>query len=201
MDAVNRSNADVLSFSPFLDQSSLYLNPFEQGNEHHPGLLDNAQKVVERLGLDVKLSQLVCDHTTTIFCNYFVARYEVWKTWLALGEQLFAICEDPNDALGVVLSRSTTYRNEATTPMKVFLAERLITLVLEKSGLCARPCLDLEIAPLGIPGAGALMGGLLICDALKGQFRKTGQKIFMDNYQYHRREICNRLANNNGRQP
>lgn len=127
----------ILSFSPFFDQSAIYRNPFEQGEQHHPGLTEITQLFLERCGLDLDLKTLISDHTTTIFANYFVAKYWVWREWFALSESLFALCEQADDELGRRLLDQTVHRH-GQYPMKVFVMERLITVLMEIRGWAAR---------------------------------------------------------------
>lgn len=128
---------DVLAFSPFWDMNSFFLNPFLQGELFQPGLLNVAQQFCHTVGLDVDLRRQVMHSDNTIFCNYFVATRRFWLQWLEMGELMFAAAEDPESGLYDLLNQLTYYKGEPLT-QKVFLQERLVSLVLLKSGLRAK---------------------------------------------------------------
>jgi len=132
-------NADVVIFSPFFDISGLFLNVFRQGEHFHPGLLQTAQDFVDRLGLTVSLECMVNDSRNTIFCNYFVARAAFWKKWLEVGEALFECAESaaPGDGLAARLNAVARVRDGVAVQMKVFVMERIATLLLALDGTFA----------------------------------------------------------------
>lgn len=90
--AAAANGADVCTFSPQPDMGAFFLNVFEQEDLFHPGFLDISQAFVRHAGLDVALRQLVMDSRQIVFSNYIVARPSFWRRWLALNEQLFALC-------------------------------------------------------------------------------------------------------------
>ncbi len=180
LDAVRASGEEVVSFSPFFDQGAIYTNPFLQGAVNHPGLMVTSQNVLTMLGIDLNLNELVCDQTTTVFSNYFVARYSFWKKWLGYVEKVIAVCEGPDSVLKSSLVSSTTYRKGGEYEMKLFVLERMVTVVMEELGIRSRIGIDIGKAPMLLPGSRENLIGLLICDAFKGQYRKTGQPVYLD---------------------
>jgi hypothetical protein len=198
--------AEVHSFSPFIEQSALYRSPFEQGDAHHPGLTAVATELLPRLGMTLDLGSLVADQTTTIFANYFVAPVWLWNAWLAAADSVFALCEAGVGPLAEALNATTRHRGPGY-PMKVFVMERLITLLLESRGLAALPHVDPRSAPRSLPDTDLVIDGLLACDKLKADFRRTDDPIhltlFLDlrrtivatlNALAAEREIANRAA-------
>ena len=180
LEIVRGSDDDVISFSPYFDQCALHLNPFYQGEANHPGLLAVAQNVSLFLDVDLDLKSIICDQTTSIFSNYFVARYSFWKKWFAYVEKVIEMCEGPDNDLKSSLVSTTPYRKGAEYEMKLFICERLVTIVMEQLGIRSKVGIDIGKAPLILPGSKENLVGLLICDALKGQYRKTGQSAYMD---------------------
>jgi hypothetical protein len=124
--------ADVVLFSPQPDMGAFFLNVFEQNETFDPGFLPAAQAFVAHAGLNVELKSLVMDTRHVVFSNYFVARPAFWRRWLALCEQLFAVCEGLDErvdpALRATLTAPTTY--PGSVQRKVFLMERLASLLL-----------------------------------------------------------------------
>lgn len=123
----NYGNAgNVALFSPGWDQTAYFLNPFEQGDFWHPGLLFSAQEFVDDCHLNINLNELVTDSTTSIFSNYVIAKKEFWIKWLELGEKFLKYSESK-----LSLQRDTSYgASMSGYSMKVFLQERLATLIL-----------------------------------------------------------------------
>src|SRR5882757_2483123 len=121
---------EVALFSPSIHNSAFFLNVFEHGNAEHPGLLKVAKDFFARLNHPQPLEDLVSDSRNTVHSNYFIAKPRFWRQWLALNEQLFAIAESPEDDLGRALTTPTAYRGRADVEMKIFIMERMATLIL-----------------------------------------------------------------------
>ena len=121
--------ADVVLFSPQPDMGCFFLNVFEQAETFDAGLIDCYETFLATIGQAVPpLRGLVMDSRQIIFSNYFVARPAFWREWLALNEQMFAICEGPQSALQQGLTHVTSYPGSAQR--KVFLMERVASLLL-----------------------------------------------------------------------
>jgi hypothetical protein len=76
--------------------------------------------------LDFK--SLLMDSRQIIFSNYFVAKPNFWREWLALNEKLFAICEGTESPLKRSLIHTTSY--PGAVQRKVFLMERIASVLL-----------------------------------------------------------------------
>lgn len=120
-------SADIFLFCPQPDISAFFLNVFEGGELFDSGKMATCEAFLQTLGLQVPLRSLVMDSRTTVFSNYFVARPAFWRRWLAINEQLFAICEDPSHPLHAALTQPTNYPN---TQRKVFIMEGMASLLL-----------------------------------------------------------------------
>lgn len=175
------ANEEIVNFSPFLDQSAIYANPFVQGEIYHPGFIETTHRVLSLLKVNLELDSLICDQTTTIFSNYFVARYSFWKKWLFYAEKIFEVCEGPNCELKTSLERVTTYRNEDYA-VKVFILERLVTIVMEELAIKSKVAIDVQKARFISSRSKDNLIPLLICDALKGQYKRTGLPAYKDAY-------------------
>ena len=122
------AQADVLLFSPQPDMGAFFLNVFEQGETFDPGLIDSVEAFLAGTGRPHAVRHLVMDSRRIVFSNYFVARPAFWREWLALCEQLFALCEGPASPLQQTLTAPTTYPGAAQR--KVFVMERLASYLL-----------------------------------------------------------------------
>lgn len=126
-----RSHADatdVFLFSPQPDMGAFFLNVFEQGETFDPGLTDSYETLLKKIGFQLDLRSLVMDSRQIVFSNYFVARPDFWREWLAINELLFATCEGSDTPLKHALTQTTTYPGAAQR--KVFLMERAASLLL-----------------------------------------------------------------------
>lgn len=184
---VSSSTYDVISFSPVFHESVLFPNSFHQAERKHPGCIRLVQDYLDATGVDIKLNFLVQDQTRTIFSNYFVAKYKFWKTWEKLADQLFEISEDPHSELGRRLRASTRHRGTVAYQMKIFIMERLISLALELENTNADVAID--HASASRYSSMSAFNNLLIMDALKGQYLKTGNKSFLGLYMNARKEL------------
>jgi hypothetical protein len=179
--AIEATQADVWSFSPHLDVMALNSNPFRQGDTAHPGLLRAMTALEPRLRVKVDINRVLCDRTTTIYANYWVGPGRLWREWLAMGEAVFALCEAGTDPLARVLNGSTVHRQTDGYPMKVFVIERLVTLLLEARGLRAAWCLDpRRTAPEPI---WPLIDAMLVADDLKTALRREPDHALLARYE------------------
>lgn len=171
---------DVVSFSPALHDSVLFLNSFYQADENHPGCLRLSQEFLDMAGVDVRLNFLVQDRSRIIFSNYFVAKYRFWRKWQELTNQLFEMCERKDGALYQRLNAVTSHRGKNSYQMKIFIMERMVSIALEMENLNAEdgkdPARETQY------GSGPVLGGLLALDALKAQYIKTGDKGYIGQF-------------------
>jgi hypothetical protein len=124
------SATEVILFSPSIHTGAQFLNVFEHGDAEHPGLVGTSKKLLARINSKTNLDDLVTDSRNTVHSNYFVAKPRFWREWLAINEQLFAIAEAGADDLGEALRSYTSYRGRSEVQMKIFIMERIATLIL-----------------------------------------------------------------------
>ena len=173
------ASTDVISLTPSIHNSAYYLNVFLHGEAKHPGLLAVTQEFLRRLGKPVDLGTLVTDSRTEVFSNYFVARPRFWREWLKVNEAIFAIAEDPADALGEKLRAAVPYRARASAPMKIFVMERIATWILNAdASFQARVC-DPFAAATKIHRTPVAV----VCDALKIAYSTQRRGQYLDVFQ------------------
>jgi hypothetical protein len=168
--------ADVILFSPSIQNSAYYLNVFEHGDAEHPGLMGTAACLFQRIGRPRALEGLVSDSRNTVHSNYFIAKPRFWRTWLGVTEALYAIAEAPDDPLGKELRAPTSYRGKANVQMKIFIMERIATWIISTDRsfvACARDPFVARSRIYKLPVA-------IICDALKIAYVAEGRPQYKE---------------------
>lgn len=196
LDTIAGKKHDIYSMSPYFDQIALYYNSFGQGEctKPGPGLKKLSNDLLNQLGINFDINNFVSDVTTCIFCNYFVAKYEFWKIWLEYAKKIFEIAEDPQSNLGKLLCSPTNYlSNNRPHQIKVFIIERLVSLVLKLQNTQAYYCLDATKLLFGLPNSSNFLSELLACDALKGQYLKTNSLCYLQEFDKVRNKVFSNL--------
>jgi hypothetical protein len=184
-------NVDAFLFSPVWSHTAFYRNVFEQGERYHAGLMPAAQELCDRSGVDVDLTKLVNHSQNSVFGNYIVAKPAFWRQWLKLGESLFAIAEEGEDGYAKSLSNLAEYGGRPQAPMKVFLQERIASLILATQPF-KTIAFDSSYGPLCLDIVNHndyFRLDLLACDAFKQAYTYTGQPIFEIAYLKKRVEL------------
>jgi hypothetical protein len=182
---------DVYSFSPFRQDATCYLNIIEHGNRYHPGMLQLVDGFLREIGAEIDFHHLVMDLQTTIFCNYFVATPAFWDKWFALTEQLFAITEDPAHPLGREIDALTDYRQKSPLNMKVFIVERIASLILSQDPSINIAPYDIEQMPWSDASYSPYWNEMMTLNALKMAYQQTGNQRYLDNFFALRIRILN----------
>lgn len=186
--------ADVISFSPFFDQMSFPLNIMELAVTNHECRETFAQSAtLIAPGFDIERSAM--SSLDTIYCNFFVAKPRFWREWLARCELIFDLAEQGLTPLGQALNRVVTY-GTATAAAKVFVIERVASLLLwaQKQWTVER------CNPILLPQASAKLlqvaGGpdLMVLDALKIAYTKSGTEHYLALYRHFRDNILKRAG-------
>ena len=170
------ARTEVVLFSPSIHASAYYLNVFLHGEAQHPGLLGISERLLERAGRPMSLRTLVNDSSDTVFATYLVARPRFWRAWLALNEPIFAIAEGRGDPLGDELRAMTSYGGRANVPMKVFVVERMTSLVLIRD-----PSFVTRVHnPFAAPKRAYKLPFAVVNDALKIAYRSQGHGQYLE---------------------
>lgn len=121
---------DLFNFSPYFEWAHLHANPFTQGEAMHPGFLELSKQYIKLIGYDPSLLAHLVGQDRTVFCNYFVAKAQFWRSWQHLAAYVFSLAENNLTQLKEALTAPTDYKNAKSVQMKVFLIERLASLLL-----------------------------------------------------------------------
>ncbi len=186
-----RPGADVYTFSPSMSDAACYLNVFEQGNRRHPGMLDVVREFLDAIDIKVALEDLVNDFRSTVYCNYVVAKPVFWGKWFAIGEALFEIAERRDSTLAARLNQITDYGKSAVE-MKVFVVERLASLILALAPQLNVVEFDLRAMPIGDPLFFPCRKEMLILNALKVTYIQTRDPHYLAQFHTLRKDVLTR---------
>lgn len=195
LDFVADNDADVISLSPFIDQSAFFLNIFEQGEMNHPGLVRLMQEITRTAGHNVEISTLCNSSERFVFSNFFVANGSFWRKWNEIMDIVFAESENNNTPLGNLLNRHAPYKRTEQVQYKVFVMERIASLVLNLF-----PELTVAAYPVfSLPASGLLRvphtpAELAMGNALKHAYNQTGEQIYLSAFHRLRSEIQKRVS-------
>lgn len=193
LDFINRlsPNIDLALFSPhgWVPQS-YYLNSFEQGDFFHPGLLNIAQKFVDHHGWNCDLQSLVSNCQTSVYSNYVVARGRYWIKWFEIATQFWNAVETADD--DHPLKQRTAYIGTTNVyPMKTFIQERFHDILINVGGFKSISPDFSRIMPIAgyVEDSTRNRKFLIECDFFKGEFLRTGDPKFLDQYRLIKSKI------------
>lgn len=172
---------NVALFSVGWDQLSYFLNPFEQGEVWHPGLMSASQSFIDQNNLGVNLKTMVSDNTTSVFSNYIIAKKEFWMKWKKIAELFFEYVENNSHLQG-----TTSYGSvEHQYPMKTFVQERLASLILSTEKfkvLSPDQSLSAPIFTAMFPEDPRTRRLLQACDLMKSKYRESTDEDYLKMY-------------------
>ncbi|WP_157132090.1 hypothetical protein [Roseobacter sp. AzwK-3b] len=128
--AQQQEDAQVLLYSSQWMMRHFFLNPWLQGEYHHPGLIERASEFFDAIGQSVDLSHYVSDNSTSVTSNYMIADRSFWLSWRELAEEYFDFVQ--NSSAGKRHEDATSYLDKSGYPFKVFIQERLACHVLRQ---------------------------------------------------------------------
>lgn len=171
---------DVYTFSPPEVDAACYLNVFEQGNRHYPGLIEAAEAFLREVPLDVDLRTLPMNSRSSVCGHYIVAKPSFWSTWFALTEKLFELHERGDSTVRQRLDALAAFGPEVDS--KGLLIGRIAALVLTL-------CPDIEVrtfdGPLPVPSNPAYQTyarQIAFLNTLKAGFDKTEDRNYLGNF-------------------
>lgn len=179
-------HADVALMSPHWDQIAYFLNPFEQGEFWHHGLMSLSQRFFDEIGEPIDLRTLISTSRSTAFSNYVIAKPVFWRRWLALADRFFDYVERGTSATAVALRQTTNYGSSARRlPMKTFIQERFVAVLLAQANYRV---VALDMSSIVPPFAHLFQNDpnsrrrLQACDVLKQHVVASGDHEFLNVY-------------------
>jgi hypothetical protein len=187
------AQCDAVLFSTGWDQIAYFRNAFEQGELWHPGLTELTQNFLHATGVKIDLANMVTHSGSTVFSNYFLAKPKIWREWLKYADAFFAFVEN---ASSVDYQQDTTYGSVGAktyqTPIKTFIQERFITLILVQGRYKVFAPDQSGFAPIfeRLFKENAQTRKLLqCCDMMKQRYCTSGDLAYLDMYNRIRAEI------------
>ncbi|CAE6772380.1 hypothetical protein [Paraburkholderia haematera] len=180
---------DIVAFSPFFDAGAVFTNIFKQGASGQRNAWPVFVESVRLLAPDVDLDTFVTDSRNTIFCNYFLAKPRFWRYWFDKAEMIFNSAEENNSPLGLGLNQTINHTS-GPTPIKVFVIERLVSLLLATESRWSVQLFNPMSLPVIYLGADRFGEQLAMLDALKMAAATTGRSEYMTAFATLRAQIC-----------
>jgi len=189
---VEPQGADVVTFSPFFDQMSFFLNLVEHGMAAHQTAAPTFRECMAMLVPQFQVEDTCHTSLNSVFCNYFVARSAFWLEWFELCERIFDLAERNDTPLGQALNAGTTH-DWQSVPAKVFVIERMASVLLSTEPRWRvknyNP-MALPLSPARIAALGAELVGL---DALKMAYTTHRHKQYKEAFLLLRERYRNSL--------
>jgi hypothetical protein len=178
---------DVALFSIRWDQLAFFANPFEQGECAHPGIIKITQKFLDSINFDLNLTDLITHSQSSVFSNYVIAKPIYWKCWLDLGNKFYHYAKDNSE-----VNQATIHRGITNIALKVFIQERLSSIVLSQNKfrvMTPDQGMDGPITPTYFNNDIHTRRRLITCDLLKERFCNSGDQKFLEIFYKLRKEI------------
>jgi len=188
VDVISNLSSDIISFSSRFSRIALFQNSFLQGEFYHPGLVTLAQKLFSKLKIFIELNQLYQDKSRIIYSNFFVAKYSFWKLYFEISEKIYKIANDKNSEIYNQINSYTIHRIKDVYQFKVFIMERLVSIILEKYSIDASIGLDFNKYLSNNPYEKVFFNIFQELDNLKSKFLKTKKIEFINLYKNLREE-------------
>lgn len=187
------TDQSVVSFSPFWDLGAFFINVIEQGDFFHDGLRDATMHFVKAAGLNQQVMEAVMHSGNTVFCNYFLADKKFWMKWLACGELLFALSESSLADTACPLNAQTRY-GEAQVPRKVFVMERLASMLMAMDAGTKTLAYNTYRLPSSITPLNRFMDEAIQCDAYKQAWCLTQSDIALNKFVSTRQSVFKQMT-------
>ncbi|CAM3850426.1 hypothetical protein CCOS865_03590 [Pseudomonas reidholzensis] len=168
-------DADVLLFPVFFPDGARYENIFIQALVHHPNIWPVCVEMARQVAPGVDLETLVMDSKQAQFCNYFIAKPRFWRHWFSKAESIFQAAELARDGqwstpYGQALNMPTLHRGTQGYECKVFVMERLLSLLLATDSQWR---VHVNAAMLPSASDGGFTPQLIELDQLKSRLREA----------------------------
>ena len=188
---MDSATEDVVTFSPFMDQSSFAINLFEQAAANHRNIYPTLKQAVNFAMPGINIDELIMTSRTSIFCNFFAAKKDFWIRWLYECEKFFEHCENDQTELAKKLNASVNHSG-GQNPAKVFLIERVASLILSTSHRWSVKNYDTMALPMASSRISPFKAELVALDGLKRLYLQTKNNDVLDIFSHLRSELLSK---------
>ncbi len=169
---------DVVLFSPYFDQSAFFVNQIEQGQVNHPSAAAVLGECALLIAPEFRPGVTLSTSMTTVYCNYFIAKPAFWSRWFECCERIFHVAEEARTELGKSLNAPTSH-DGSLAPVKVFVIERVATLLLSLESRWSVRAYDSSALPFSVAPIARMRGELVALDALKIAYLVLGSEAYL----------------------
>jgi hypothetical protein len=147
----NNPGYDVYFINPYPHEVLLFRNVWLQGEACHPGLIEFAQSIMNRLRYDIDLRAIENSHDTALYCNFWVGNAQFWDQYMEFTKPIFDYLRTRlSDEEKRFLNRPADKARDATATYLSFIMERLFSTFLVshkkiRSLSYEYPCRELQI--------------------------------------------------------
>lgn len=188
---IEEADADIISFSPYFDQAAAFLNIFEQAEVNHRGMQECMDLFFNYINLPNGREQVMTSDEF-VFCNFFVAKKNVWNAWIEVSEGIFDVSECGVGRFSDLLNSEVFYLR-SNISAKIFIVERIISaLILINKEWKIRSYNKLNL-PFSQSLVSSRVGDLLSLEASKIAFRKTNMVEHLNNFYTIRQRMLDTL--------
>ena len=192
---LNNAQTDVVTFSPYFDQSAFALNVFEQAIANHPNIEETFKEAFNEIIPNININNMVMSSESTIFCNYFAAKKNFWIKWFEICEKIFMIAEQKNSRAAEELNKNVAHSG-LDYPAKVFVIERIASLLIAKEKTWTVTNYDPVSLPFSTSKVSGYRNELVILDSLKIAYLKSNNFRYLEQFFLTRDSIINSINAN-----
>lgn len=127
---MNNPNYDIYLFNPYPMNTYLYLNVWEQGEEHHHGLKQLTQNLLNKANIDFDINSSHRNTiNSTVYCNYWLASKNFFDDFIPFIKKLDKVIDDmPYHEKEQYFQETNYFRTTAI--FYPFIFERMLSLFL-----------------------------------------------------------------------
>ena len=118
---------DVYHLDPFAHLSNQFPNLWVQGDMWHPGMMNFAQKLFAKLGINTPISEYKYYPDEFGTCNYFVGNDKFWSSYMKFINTCLDYCESDSSMSSYLYNEGGQY-NGLFVPNFSFVIERLFSM-------------------------------------------------------------------------
>ena len=183
---------DVYLFNPYFHLAAWHPNLYIQASVSHNGIGEIFDSLLSLLDINVEVDRFIMSSLDTVYCNYFVAKLDFWKSWLMISEFLYQLSEDNQHPVGKQLTDETNY-HRGQMPLKIFVIERIASFLLNRINRwnVKAAYIYKNIEYITNSKTMNFIEEMHKLDALKISFKQSGNPFFIEMYNNERIRLIN----------